>query len=114
MKRVWGERKYKDLRFVWKEYFLSAWIPQGLLRARVRGAVTWQFVKDVFDDCPPEAPPPTESTRVRTRPTTHSHMAEYVERHAIAATLTAAVNDTISKLPDNPYGAMVRCSSSPG
>ena len=43
-----------------------------------------------------------------------SHMAEYVERHAIAATLTAAVNDTISKLPDNPYGAMVRCSSSPG
>ena len=36
-------------------------------------------------------------------------MAEYVERHAIAATLTAAVNDTISKLPDNPYGAMVRC-----
>ena len=65
-------------------------------------------------DCPPEAPPPTESTRVRTRPTTHSHMAEYVERHAIAATLTAAVNDTISKLPDNPYGAMVRCSSSPG
>ena len=33
-------------------------------------------------------------------------MAEYVERHAIAARLTAAVNDTISKLPDNPYGAM--------
>ena len=40
-------------------------------------------------------------------------MAEYVERHAIAARLTAAVNDTISKLPDNPYGAMVRGSQRP-
>ena len=54
------------------------------------------------------APPaPTDTTD-------QTQMAEYVERHAIAATLTAAVNDTISKLPDNPYGAMVRCSSSPG
>ena len=40
-------------------------------------------------------------------------MAAYVERHEIAAKLTAAVNDTISNLPDDPYGAMVRCSSSP-
>ena len=62
-----------------------------------------------------EVPPPapTEDSSRATRPTTTKHMAEYVERHAIAATLTAAVNDTISKLPDNPYGAMVRCSSSP-
>ena len=61
------------------------------------------------------APPPDEvdSSALHDRPPT-KHMAEYVERHAIAATLTAAVNDTISKLPDNPYGAMVRCSSSPG
>ena len=113
MKRVWGERKYKDLRFVWKEYFLSAWIPQGLLRARVRGAVTWQFVKDVFVTVrqkPPRRPNPPASEHDRPP----LPMAEYVERHAIAATLTAAVNDTISKLPDNPYGAMVRCSSSPG
>ena len=48
----------------------------------------------------------------RPDPITHV-MAEYVERHAIAARLTAAVNDTISKLPDNPYGAMVRGSQRP-
>ena len=43
----------------------------------------------------------------------YAKMAAYVERHEIAAKLTAAVNDTISNLPDDPYGAMVRCSSSP-
>ena len=62
--------------------------------------------------CPP-APTDPDSSAPHDRPPT-TQMAEYVERHAIAATLTAAVNDTISKLPDNPYGAMVRCSSSPG
>ena len=59
--------------------------------------------------------PPADRIHPRQNTTDHhSHMAAYEERHAIAATLTAAVNDTISKLPDNPYGAMVRCSSSPG
>ena len=35
-------------------------------------------------------------------------MAQYVEKHAIAARLTAAVNTTISTKPDDPYQAMVR------
>ena len=55
---------------------------------------------------------PRRQASTKTDPITHV-MAEYVERHAIAARLTAAVNDTISKLPDNPYGAMVHGSQRP-
>ena len=40
-------------------------------------------------------------------------MSAFVQKHEISKLLTAAVNDTISKLPDDPYGAMVRRSSSP-